>query len=129
MPKRKRRDRTSEPEVGRRAASSTRRSRCSRSATRRSSNARRPSSAPRRQRRKKEAEHQELIAAKDDAVARVKALRRRDRVAAGETAEADAAYKAALAALIEFETGAPPPWAPPASRPRRRRPRPRPRPF
>ena len=62
-------------------------------------------------RRKKEAEHQELIKAKDDAVARVKALRRRDRVAPGETAEADAAYKTALAALIEFETGAPPPWA------------------
>jgi hypothetical protein len=32
-------------------------------------------------------------------------------VAPGETSDADAAYKAALAALIEFETGAPPPWA------------------
>ena len=51
------------------------------------------------------------VKAKDDAAARVKSLRRRDRVAPGETAEADAAYKAALAALIEFETGAAPPWA------------------
>ncbi len=65
--------------------------------------------------RKQEAEHQRLIAVKDDAVARVKALKRRDRVRPGETAEADAAYKAALAALIEFETGAPPPWAAPGS--------------
>jgi hypothetical protein len=63
------------------------------------------------ERRKRDAQHQDLIKAKDDAVARVKALRRRDRVASGETAEADAAYKAALAALIEFETGAAPPWA------------------
>ena len=68
-------------------------------------------SGPTAERRKQEAEHQDLVKAKDDAVARVKALRRRDRVAPGETAEADAAYKAALAALIEFETGAPPPWA------------------
>ena len=63
------------------------------------------------ERRKREAQHQDLIKAKDGAVARVKSLRRRDRVAPGETAEADAAYKAALAALIEFETGAAPPWA------------------
>jgi hypothetical protein len=63
------------------------------------------------ERRKHEAEHQRLIAAKDDAVAKVKELRRRDRVPPGATAEADAAYKAALAALIEFETGEAPPWA------------------
>jgi hypothetical protein len=63
------------------------------------------------ERRKREAEHQRLVAAKDDAVARVKALRRRDRVPAGETATADTAYKASLAALIEFETGEPPTWA------------------
>lgn len=63
------------------------------------------------ERRKREAEHQRLIAEKDGAVAKVKELRRRDRVPPGAAAEADAAYKAALAALIEFETGAPPPWA------------------
>jgi hypothetical protein len=63
------------------------------------------------ERRKHEADHQRLIAEKDAAVAKVKELRRRDRVPPGAAAEADAAYKAALAALIEFETGAPPPWA------------------
>ena len=64
------------------------------------------------ERRKRDEEHKALVAAKDEAVARVKELRRRDRVPAGAVAEADAAYNAAVASLIEFETGAPPSWAP-----------------
>ena len=110
MPKRKRRDRTSEPEAVEGASVDPQ---VALFAQRHKEELERQKAAQRAEtaRRKKEAEHQELVEAKDDAVARVKALRRRDRVAPGETAEADAAYKAALAALIEFETGAPPPWA------------------
>jgi hypothetical protein len=63
------------------------------------------------ERRRREEEHQRLVAEKDDAVARVKALRGRARVPPEAAAEADAAYKAATAALIEFETGARPTWA------------------
>jgi hypothetical protein len=110
VPKRKRRDRTSEPEEVESASVDPQ---VALFAQRHKEELERQKAAQRAEaaRRKKEAEHRVLVQAKDDAVARVKALRRRDRVAPGEAAEADAAYKAALAALIEFETGAPPPWA------------------
>ncbi len=52
-----------------------------------------------------------LVAAKDDAAGTVKRLRGRDGVSAVQRAEADAAYRNALAALVQAETGAAPSWA------------------
>src|SRR5262249_30212305 len=54
---------------------------------------------------------EELIAAKDTAAARLKRLRAEGHPR-GQMAEAEAAYRAALAALQEDETGERPHWAP-----------------
>lgn len=59
-------------------------------------------------------EHARLVTAKEDAAALVKRLRSSDRATAEEKAAADAAYKAALAAVVAAETGEAPTWAPPA---------------
>lgn len=54
-----------------------------------------------------------LIAAKDAAAAEVKRLRGREGVSAEQRAQADGAYKSALAAVVAAETGTAPAWAPP----------------
>ena len=54
-----------------------------------------------------------LQKAKEAAAAEVKRLRASDRATAEEKAAADAAYKAALAAVVAAETGEAPTWAPP----------------
>jgi hypothetical protein len=54
-----------------------------------------------------------LVKAKEDAAALVKRLRGSDRATAEQKTEADAAYKAALAAVVAAETGEAPTWAPP----------------
>ncbi len=64
-----------------------------------------------RESRRRAEEHQRLAAAKDAAAADVKRLRTQPRVTPSQTAEADAAYRAALGRLIEYETGDPPAWA------------------
>lgn len=53
-----------------------------------------------------------LLAAKDAAAAGVKRLRGRDGISAVQRAEADAAYRDALAAVVAAETGQAPSWAP-----------------
>lgn len=64
---------------------------------------------------RRRAEHQgQLVAAKDAAAAAVKALRARPHSTPEEQAAAEAVYRQALAALLTFETGIPPAWAPPA---------------
>jgi len=55
--------------------------------------------------------HDELVAAKAAAVAELKSARARG--GADRIATAEAAYRAALAELQEFETGERPTWAPP----------------
>jgi hypothetical protein len=70
-----------------------------------------------REERRQADEHAKLVRAKEDAASRVKRLRASDRASAEEKAEADAAYKAALAALVAAETGEAPTWAPPAPEP------------
>lgn len=55
--------------------------------------------------------HQDLVAAKETAAARLRRLRGDGRPRA-QMAEAEAAYRSALAALTEFETGERPHWAP-----------------
>src|SRR6478609_8241073 len=58
-------------------------------------------------------EHQRLVDVKEAAAAELKRLRRQGGAGAERVARADAAYRAALAALITNETGEAPPWAPP----------------
>jgi hypothetical protein len=58
-----------------------------------------------------EARHQELIAAKEAAAATIRRLRADGRPRE-KMAQADAAYRHALAELQEFETGERPHWAP-----------------
>jgi multidrug efflux pump subunit AcrA (membrane-fusion protein) len=53
-----------------------------------------------------------LLRAKDDAAARLKAVRRQGVIAPGEVEAAEAAYTAATADLVEAETGERPTWAP-----------------
>ena len=53
-----------------------------------------------------------LLRAKDDAAARLKAVRRQEVIAPGEVEAAEAAYTAATADLVEAETGERPAWAP-----------------
>ena len=57
--------------------------------------------------------HGELLSEKETAAARLRRLRADGRPRQ-QMAEAEAAYRAALAALTEFETGERPRWAPPA---------------
>ncbi len=64
-----------------------------------------------RERRQRAEEHQRRMATKDAAVAEVKRLRAGARSTAEQIATADAAYRAALADLIAFETGVTPAWA------------------
>lgn len=64
--------------------------------------------------RKAAEEHQRLIDAKESAAADLKRLRREGGAGAVKVAEADAAYRSALAALITHETGEAPAWAPAA---------------
>jgi len=59
----------------------------------------------------REQQGRELLAAKDEAAARLKRLRAEGRPRQ-QMSDADAAYRAALAALQEFETGERPHWAP-----------------
>ncbi|MCU1365247.1 MAG: hypothetical protein JWN39_886 [Ilumatobacteraceae bacterium] len=59
----------------------------------------------------REANHAELIAAKESAAALIRQLRADGRPRQ-KMADAEAAYRAALAALTEFETGERPHWAP-----------------
>lgn len=66
-----------------------------------------------RDERRQADEHNKLVKAKEDAAALVKRLRSSERATAEEKAEADAAYKAALAAVVAAETGESPTWAPP----------------
>lgn len=68
-----------------------------------------------REERRQADEHAKLVKAKEDAAALVKRLRGSDRATAQEKADADAAYKAALAAVVAAETGEAPTWAPPAA--------------
>jgi DNA-binding transcriptional regulator YiaG len=68
-----------------------------------------------REARQREEEHQQLLATKDAAVAEVKRLRTRDHVKRDDAAAAEAAYRLALANLIEFETGSAPGWAGPTT--------------
>ena len=70
-----------------------------------------------RDERRQADEHNQLVKAKEDAAALVKRLRGSERATAEEKAEADAAYKAALAAVVAAETGESPTWAPPAPEP------------
>lgn len=65
-----------------------------------------------RDERRQADEHARLVKAKEDAAALVKRLRGSDRATAEQKAEADAAYKAALAAVVATETGEAPAWAP-----------------
>ena len=65
-----------------------------------------------RDERRQADEHNQLVKAKEDAAALVKRLRGSDRATAEQKAEADAAYKTALAAVVAAETGASPTWAP-----------------
>jgi hypothetical protein len=58
-----------------------------------------------------EHQHDELVAAKEAAAARLRRLRGDGRPRQ-QMAEAEAGYRAALAALTEFETGERPHWAP-----------------
>jgi len=53
-----------------------------------------------------------LLRTKDDAAARLKAVRRQEVIAPGEVEAAEAAYTAAAADLVEAETGERPTWAP-----------------
>jgi len=57
-------------------------------------------------------EHQRLVDAKEAAADELKRLRRRGGAGAERVAQADAVYRAALAALITNETGEAPSWAP-----------------
>jgi colicin import membrane protein len=66
-----------------------------------------------RDQRRQADERNQLVKAKEDAAALVKRLRGSDRATAEQKAEADAAYKAALAAVVAAETGEAPAWAPP----------------
>ncbi|MCU1397504.1 MAG: hypothetical protein JWN62_613 [Acidimicrobiales bacterium] len=59
----------------------------------------------------REANHAELIAAKESAAASIRQLRADGRPRQ-KMADAEAVYRAALAALTEFETGERPHWAP-----------------
>lgn len=65
-----------------------------------------------RDERRKADEQSQLVKAKEEAAALVKRLRGSDRATAEQKAEADAAYKAALAAVVAAETGETPTWAP-----------------
>lgn len=65
-----------------------------------------------RDERRKAEEQSQLVKAKEDAAALVKRLRGSDRATAEQKAEADAAYKTALAAVVAAETGETPTWAP-----------------
>lgn len=56
-------------------------------------------------------QHSELVAAKETAAARLRGLRADGRPRT-QMAEAEAAYRSALASLTEFETGERPHWAP-----------------
>jgi hypothetical protein len=53
-----------------------------------------------------------LLRTKDEAAARLKAVRRQEVIAPGEVEAAEAAYTAATADLVEAETGERPTWAP-----------------
>ena len=55
--------------------------------------------------------HEAVVADKEEAAARLRRLRADGRPR-GQMAEAEATYRAALAALTEFETGERPHWAP-----------------
>jgi hypothetical protein len=70
-----------------------------------------------REQRRQADEHNQLIKAKEDAAALVKRLRASDHATAEQKAAADAAYKAALAAVVAHETGEAPAWAPTAPEP------------
>ncbi|WP_421119929.1 hypothetical protein ACE2AJ_00790 [Aquihabitans daechungensis] len=70
-----------------------------------------------RDERRKADQQSQLVKAKEDAAALVKRLRGSDRATAEQKAEADAAYKAALAAVVAAETGEAPAWAPPEPEP------------
>ena len=70
-----------------------------------------------RDERRQADEHGRLVKAKEDAAALVKRLRSSARATAEQKVEADAAYKAALAAVVAAETGTAPAWAPPAPEP------------
>jgi len=61
--------------------------------------------------RLREQEHARLTTAKDGAAAKLKAVRRKERIGPGEVEVAEAAYRVALGELVAFETGAPPTWA------------------
>jgi len=56
---------------------------------------------------------EELTSNKQKAAAELKRLRASPNATAEQKAEAEAAYRAALAAVVEAETGAPPSWSPP----------------
>jgi hypothetical protein len=58
-----------------------------------------------------------LARTKDEAAARLKAVRRQEVIAPGEVEAAEAAYTAATADLVEAETGERPSWAPPRPEP------------
>lgn len=70
-----------------------------------------------REQRRQVDEQAQLVKTKEDAAALVKRLRASDHATAEQKAEADAAYKAALAAVVAAETGEAPAWAPPAPEP------------
>jgi len=70
-----------------------------------------------REARRAAEEHQRLVDAKEAAADELRRLRRQGGAGAERIAQADAAYRAALAALITNETGEAPPWAPATEEP------------
>jgi hypothetical protein len=67
--------------------------------------------------RRRQDEHARLVSAKDAAAAQVRAVRARPSPSADDVQAAEAAYRAALGALVASETGQQPAWAPPPAAP------------
>lgn len=70
-----------------------------------------------REQRRRADDAKRLVDAKDAAAAELKRLRSRGGASAEDRAAAEAAYRDALAAVVEAETGTPPAWAPPPPEP------------
>lgn len=70
-----------------------------------------------REQRRMAEDAKRLVDAKDAAAAELKRIRSRGGASAEDRAAAEAAYRDALAAVVEAETGAAPAWAPPPPEP------------